>query len=79
MFFPIMEVCRGSIFIVVMCTAKVLVTSIYEVLEQYQEVSVTKVHLFLIMRIGNKNVIQQDFKKSLYVEDSQISVFGVSS
>lgn len=64
MFFPIMGVCRGAIFIVVMCTAKVFVASIYEVLEQYQEVSVTKVHLFLIMRIGNKNVTQQDFKKS---------------
>lgn len=64
MFFPIMEVCRGAIFIVVMCTAKVFVTSIYEVLEQYQEVSVIKVHLFLIMRTGNKNVTQQNFKKS---------------
>lgn len=55
---------RGSIFIVVMCTAEVFVTSIYEVLEQYQEVSVIKVHLFLIMRIGNKNLTQQDFKKA---------------
>lgn len=64
MFFPFMGVCRGSIFIVVMRTAKVFVTSIYELLEQYQEVLVRKVNLFLIMRLGNKNVTQQDFKKS---------------
>lgn len=35
LFSPIMKVYRGSVFIVVTPTAKVLVTSSYAVLEQY--------------------------------------------
>lgn len=61
--FPLMGVYRGSIFIVVIPTTMVLVTSIYAVLEQYQKVSVIKVHPFLVTRLGNKNITQQYFKK----------------
>lgn len=61
--FPVMGLYRGSIFIVAIPTTMVLVTSIYAVLEQYQKVSVIKVHSFLVTRLRNKNITQQYFKK----------------